>query len=372
MVVTRTIPISFVALASHVQAAVASVVASGQLAQGPEVATFEERFAAFCQAEHAVAVNNGTTALVAALIALGVGPGDEVITSPFTFIATVNAIIATGATVCFADVRDSDFCLDPASVDAAVTTRTAALVVPHLFGQCADMGEFVELTERHGLALVEDAAQAHGAEWHGRRAGSFGTGCFSFYATKNITTGEGGMVTTGDPELATRIQLQRNHGMVDRYVYAAPGHNWRMTDVQAAMGCAQLPDYDGVVAARQRNAAGLSEGLCGTVGLTTPVELPGRRHVWHQYTLLVTPAAAVDRDVLLVRLAARGVGSAIHYPIALTDVPIFRDHPLVVVTADVPVARRCARQVLSIPVHQHLAPGDVAHIVASVRYALGS
>ena len=234
------------------------------------------------------------------------------------------------------------------------------------------MGELLELTERRGLALVEDAAQAHGAEWQGRRAGSFGTGCFSFYATKNITTGEGGMVTTADAQLAKSIQRQRNHGMVDRYEYEAPGHNWRMTDVQAAMGCAQLPGYDGLVASRLRNAAGLSDGLRGTVGLTTPVELPGRRHVWHQYTVMVTPEAAVDRDVLSARLAARGVGSAVYYPTALSDVPIFRDHPLVLAGADVPVARRCARQVLSLPVHQHLAPGDVEHIVASVRGALES
>jgi dTDP-4-amino-4,6-dideoxygalactose transaminase len=354
-----------VQLPSGTDQAVLDVLRSGLLAQGEQVAAFEQEFAALHGVAHAVAVCNGTTALVAALTALGIGPGDEVITTPFSFVATVNAVLAVGARPRFADIRVDDFGLDPAAVEAAITPATAAILVVHLFGQCADMGALGDIATRHGLALVEDAAQAHGASFAGRHAGTFGVGCFSFYGTKNLTTGEGGMVTVPDLASAERLRRLRNHGMVARYEYTAMGHNWRMTEMAAAIGRVQLPGYEAVVARRSRNAARLTTGLAGLDQVVTPVELPGRRHVWHQYTVRLTGA---KRDEVVGRLATHGVGSAVHYPQVLCD--------LAHVDAgtgrapEVPTARAMASSVLSVPVHHHLTDAEVERVVWASRDAL--
>jgi perosamine synthetase len=236
----RKIPISAVCLGPEVEQSVLDVLRSGQLTQGARVAAFERAFAEFCGVPHAVAVNNGTTALTAALEGLGIGPGDEVLTSPLTFVATVNAVLSTGARVRFADVRAQDFTLDPEAVQDALTARTSVLMPVHLFGQTADMDALVDVAATRQMHLVEDAAQAHGARFRQRAAGAFGVGCFSFYATKNLTTGEGGMVTTRDTDLADRLRLIRNHGMRTRYEYEVVGHNYRMTDLAAAVGIPQL------------------------------------------------------------------------------------------------------------------------------------
>ncbi len=363
------IPISTVRLGPEVEESVLRVLRSGVVAQGPVVAEFERRFAQLVGAEHAVAVNNGTTALVAAIQVLDLEPGDEVITSPFTFIATLNAILQAGATVRFGDIRTDDFGLDSESVRAQVTPRTRVLLPVHLYGQAADMPGLTAVAGEHGLALVEDAAQAHGATIDGRGVGTFGIGCFSFYATKNLTAGEGGVVTSNDVGTADKLRVLRNQGMRARYEYVMAGHNYRLTDLQAALVLPQLDRYPAQLTARRTNAAGLSERLAGIPGLVLPTELPGRGHVWHQYTLLLPEG--VDRNGFVDALAAAGVGSGIYYPKPVYDYDTYRDRPDVVVSPT-PVAEAVAARCVSLPVHQHLQPGDVDTVAAAVRSALGA
>ncbi|WP_428966732.1 DegT/DnrJ/EryC1/StrS family aminotransferase [Micromonospora fluostatini] len=365
------IPISVVKLDEAAERLAVEVIRSGVLAQGPMVARLERDFAEIVGVEHAVAVNNGTTALVAALEVLDLRPGDEVVTTPFTFVATLNAILEAGATARFADIRDDDFCLDPAALAEAVGPRTRVVLPVHLYGQAADMGAIVPLVRSHGLGLVEDTAQSLGATVDGRGAGSFGLGTFSLYATKNVTTGEGGMVTTDDAVLADRLRVLRNQGMRQRYQYEVAGHNYRMTDLQAALGIPQLAGYDETVKRRRDNAARLTAGLADVPGLRLPAELPGRAHVWHQYTVLVTEAAPVTRDEVAARLTEQGVGSGVYYPKVVYDYDCYREHPRVVADP-APVAERVARQCLSLPVHHHLADGDVDRVVEAVRKAVGA
>ncbi|WP_412539763.1 DegT/DnrJ/EryC1/StrS family aminotransferase [Longispora sp. K20-0274] len=363
------IPISRVQLPADAARLVVEVIESGMLASGPMVERFEREFAAMIDVEHAVAVNNGTTALVAALEVLDLQPGDEVLTSPFTFVATLNAILEAGATARFADIRTDDFCLDPAAVEAAVGPRTKVLMPVHLYGQAADMTSLAPLAAAHGLGLVEDTAQAHGATVDGRAAGTFGLGTFSFYGTKNLTTGEGGMITTNDAALAAKLRVLRNQGMVQRYQYEMAGHNYRLTDVQAAIGLPQLAGYPEQVKRRKDNAARLTEGLAGVPGLTTPAELPGRSHVWHQYTVLVD--GDVSRDELAAKLLERGVGSGVYYPRLVHDYDCYRDHPRVIVDPT-PVAERVATSCLSLPVHPYLSESDLDTVVAAVREVMGA
>jgi perosamine synthetase len=363
------IPISAVRFDSDIEASVLAVLRSGHIAQGPKVAEFERGFADLVGVDHAVAVNNGSTALTLALAGLDVGPGDEVLTSPFTFIATVNAILASGATVRFADISVDDFALDPACAASVVGSATRAVMPVHLFGQTADMDPLMELADRHGVAVVEDAAQAHGARYGDRGAGSFGTGCFSFYATKNLTTGEGGMITTDDDGLADRLRVLRNQGMRARYEYEMVGHNYRMTDLAAAVGVPQLAGYPAQVQRRQSNADRLGELLADVPGLRLPVALPGREHVWHQYTVLVDDDARVDRDELAARLAELGVGSGVYYPRLAYDYDCYKAHDRVV-PAQTPTAAAVARRCLSLPVHGGLTSDDVQSVAAAVREVL--
>lgn len=362
------IAITEVRFDSEVEQEVLEVIRSGVVAQGPVVKRLEDDFASMIGAGHCVAVNNGTTALIAALQVLNLQPGDEVLTSPFTFVATLNAILDAGATARFVDIGTDDFNVDPAGLDAAVTERTKVLMPVHLYGQCADMASIVATAECHGLHLVEDAAQAHGATYFGRHAGTFGIGCFSLYATKNLTAGEGGFVTTHDDAVADRLRVLRNQGMRARYQYEMVGNNFRMTDLNAALCLPQLGRYDEVVARRQGNADRLREGLGELDGLVLPQQLDGRRHVWHQFTVLVTDEAPVDRDALSEALSAAGIGSGIYYPKLVFDYACYREDPRVV-AADVPIAQRVSSQCLSLPVHQHLSGPDIDRIIASVRAA---
>ena len=363
------IPISVVQLGPEVEESVLSVIRSGVIAQGPKVAELEERFAALQGAKHAIAVNNGTTALVAAIQALQLQPGDEVITSPFTFIATLNAILEAGATVRFGDIRTDDFGLDAASVEAQVTDRTKVIMPVHLYGQSADMGPLVELAERHGLHIVEDAAQAHGAMYRGRGVGTFGMGTFSFYATKNLTTGEGGLITTNDDEIAARLRILRNQGMRQRYEYVMAGHNYRLTDLQAAVVLPQLDAYSDQLAKRRANASRLTALLGDIPGLVVPRELEGREHVWHQYTVLLPEGT--DRQAFVEGLAAEGVGSGIYYPLPVYDYDTYRDRADVIISPT-PVAEDVAKRCVSLPVHPHLTDGELGRIAASVRKVLGA
>lgn len=363
------IPISSVKLGPEVEQRVLDVIRSGIIAQGPVVAELEQRFARMSATTHAVAVNNGTTALVASLQALGLQRGDEVVTSPFTFAATLNAILEAGATVRFADIRVEDFNVDPTSMATRISERTRVLMPVHLYGQAADMHGVGELAREHGLSVVEDAAQAHGATYDGRAVGGFGLGCFSLYATKNITSGEGGIITTNDDELAARLRILRNQGMRARYEYVMAGHNYRLTDLQAALVLPQLDAYGDQVERRRRNAAGLCERLAGIDGLVLPSELEGRGHVWHQFTVLLP--AEVERRAFVDSLTASGVGSGSYYPRLVHDYDVYRNHPGVIVEPT-PVAADVAQRCVSLPVHPGVDDSDLDIIADAVRRGLAS
>jgi dTDP-4-amino-4,6-dideoxygalactose transaminase len=366
--VTRPIAITRVEL-GDAEELVLEVLRSGHLVQGPMVARLEEAFAARCSTRHAVAVSSGTAALVLALEALGIGEDDEVITTPFTFAATLNAILEAGATARFSDIDIDDYTLDPAELERRITDGTRAVIPVDLYGQPAAMDWISVLAARHQAAVVEDAAQAHGASLRGRPVGSFGVGCFSFYATKNVATGEGGIITTDDDETADRLRVLRNQGMRARYEYETPGHNYRLTDIQAALALPQLDRLDDLNARRARNASRMSEGLSDLTGLVTPVVKPDRIHVFHQYSVRVTDEARLDRDQLAARLAKQGIETAVHYPRVVYDADCYRRHPRVVVDP-MPVAERVSGEVLSLPVHPLLSDDDLEQIVTSVRTAL--
>ena len=270
------IPISRPWIGDLEKQAVLDVLDSGMLAQGPRVAAFEEAFAGLAGAKHALATSSGTTALHLALLANGIGPGDDVITSPFTFIASVNSILFTGARPVFADIEEGSFNIDPAQIERVITPRTRAIMPVHLYGQPCDMDEIEALARRHALVIIEDAAQAIGATYRGRQVGAYGTAAFSLYATKNVMTAEGGMVTTNDDAVADRVSLLRNHGMRKRYEYETLGYNFRLTDLQAAIGLAQLTRLSEATARRRHNASFLNDHI---ETVATPHIKEGREHV---------------------------------------------------------------------------------------------
>jgi len=366
---TAPIAISSVEMGEEEEALALEVLRSGRLAQGPMVERLEAEFRALAGTAHAVAVSSGTAALVAALEGLGVGPGDEVLTSPFTFVATLNAILEAGAVATFVDVAD-DLTIPAASVAAEIGPATRAVMPVHLYGLPADIADITSAAEQRGVPVVEDASQAHGASVDGRPVGSFGVGCFSLYATKNVTAGEGGVITCDDAALADRLRLLRNQGMSERYCYEIAGHNYRLTELQAAIALPQLSRLADRTERRRANAAMLDSGLDGIPGLVRPVVPTGRTHVWHQYTVRITADACVTRDELARQLSARGIETGIYYPRVVFDYACYRDHPRVRV-ADVPNARDAAREVLSLPVHPGLSVADLTQIIAAVQELLG-
>jgi perosamine synthetase len=351
------IPIARPQLGPEERDAVWEVMRSGILAQGARVAELEERFAAMVGVPHAVAVSSGTAALHLSLLGMGIGPGDEVITVPFTFIASANSIVYTGARPAFVDVSAADFCIDLEQVEAAISPRTRAIMPVSLYGQPADLPALAALAERRGLALIEDAAQSHGATIAGRPSGSWGAGCFSFYPTKNMTSGEGGMLTTADGALAARVRLLREHGMKERYHHDTLGYNFRMTDIHAAIGLAQLaklPDFN----ARRRDIAARYDAELR--GVVTPQTRPEVVHVYHQYTLRVS-----RRDEFGAALAERGVGSGVYYPI-----PVHHQKPFEALgygDQHYPISERLANEVLSIPVHPGLSGTEVTAVIEAVN-----
>jgi perosamine synthetase len=355
------IPIARPLIGEEEKQAVIDVLESGQLAQGAVVEQFEEAFAAFCGVRHAIATSNGTTALHLALLAHGIGQGDEVITSPFTFIASANSILYCGAKPVFVDIEPDTFNLDPEQIEATITPRTRAIMPVHLYGNPADMHAICDIAQRHGIAIIEDAAQAHGAEVSGRRAGSFGTGAFSFYPTKNMTTGEGGMITTNDDEIAASARLLRAHGAAERYRHEVLGFNFRMTNIHAAIGVAQMAKIDGWTRKRRENAARLSELLEGVVA--TPSSRSWATHVYHQYTVRIPEG----RGDIAERLAERGIGSGVHYPIPVHRQPLYREMGY---TDDLPVAEQASQDVLSLPVHPALTNDDLEAVASGLAEAI--
>lgn len=369
------IPIARPLLGVEEEEAVLRVLSSGQLAQGENVAAFEQRFAEVCHVREAVALSSGTAALHLALLAHGIGPGDEVITSAFSFAATANVILLVGATPVFVDIEPDTYTIDPGLVEEAITPRTKAIMPVHLYGHPADMKRLVSLAEAYQLTVIEDACQAHAAKVDGHPVGSFGTGCFSFYATKNITTGEGGMVTTNNLEIAERIRLLRSHGQKERYYHTRLGYNLRMTEIQGALGLVQIKKLEQFTEQRIANATFLTERLHGSV--QTPIARPGYRHVYHQYTIRVPN----NRDEWVKLLRTQGIGAAVHYPLAIHQQPFYREHTDtfkilgtpelanardITCDASLPVTEMAAKQVLSLPVHPALSGEDLSAIVREV------
>jgi perosamine synthetase len=346
--------------------AVVRVLRSGMVVQGPEVAAFEREFSQLVDGRHCVAVNSGTSALQLALMAIGLGPGDEVIVPSFSFAATANAVRLVGAEPVFADIEPGSFCLDPDAVAAAIGPRTAAIMPVHLYGHPAAMDRLMQLAQRHGLAVIEDAAQAHGATLGGQPVGALGlVGCFSFYPTKNMHTLEGGMVTTADGELARTVRLLRNQGMERRYANEIVGLNVRMTDVAAAIGRVQLTQLAGWTEQRRANAKFLDSRITEVV---TPPVADAARHVYHQYTLRVPG----DRDAAQEHLTTRGVGSAVYYP-----TPIHRLKPYLGADGkpgpwDLPETERAAAEVLSLPIYPTLTPAQLDRIAEAANGIVGA
>ncbi len=350
-------------------AEVDAVLRSGILAAGPKTTEFEQAFAAFTGVRYAVAVSSGTAALCLALQAHEIGVGDEVITSPFTFIATANAVVSTGARPVFADIHPDTFNLDPEDVTRKLTSRTRAIVPVHLYGQPCNMAAIKAIADTYRLVLIEDACQAHGAACAGRNAGSFGTGCFSFYPTKNMTTGEGGMITTDDEEIDRRLCLLRNHGQTRRYHHEVIGYNQRMTDIAAAIGLCQLRRLPEHNALRIANAGQLSAGLAGIPGLRIPYVSPDVRHVFHQYTVRITPEAEVSRDEFRFGLRERGITTEVYYPTPVHRQPLYRKLGY---DDSLPAAEQAAQEVVSLPVHPALSREDIRYIIESIREVMNA
>lgn len=353
------IPISKPFIGAEEKQAVMEVLDSGMLVQGPRTAQLEEKFAALCQTKYAVATSSGTSALHIALLAHGIGAGDEVITSPFTFFATVSSILYTGATPVFVDINDETFNLDPDLIEAAITPRTKAIMPVHLYGYTCDMTAIMKIAEKHGLVIVEDAAQAVGASLNGKMTGSFGTGCFSLYATKNVMSVEGGIITTDDETIAKSCKLIRNHGMERRYYHDRLGYNLRMTDLHAAIGLAQFERLEKFTEARTKNASLLNAKLSSVI---TPTVKSGYKHVWHQYTIKVQHR---DRDEAVKFLNENGVGTGIFYP-----VPAYAQQPCLdagIKQPALPVTEKVVKEVISLPVHPLLSQEDLDTIVSVVN-----
>ena len=347
-------------LKSEIDAAIERVMASSQFILGKETAAFEEGFAAYCDAQCAIAVNSGTSALHLALLVAGIGPGDEVITVPFTFFATVAAINYVGATAVYVDIDPGTFNIDVRKIEAAITVRTRAILLVHLYGQPADMDPVAEIARRHNLIVIEDAAQAHGAEYKGRRVGSIGDlACFSFYPTKNLgAAGEGGLVTTSNPEYARKLSLLRNWGEEHRYYPVIKGYNYRMPAIQAAILRAKLPALERWTKIRCELAAEYDRLLEGA-GVLRPVSLPDTRHVYCLYTI-----RAEDRDALQRSLELSGIATAVHYPLPIHLMPAYADARYKL--GDFPAAEACARTVLSLPLHAHMTREQVLQVAGRV------
>jgi len=347
-------------LKAEIDSAVQRVLESGQYVGGSEVSALEEEFASYCGARHGIAVNSGTSALHVALLAAGVGPGDEVITVPLTFYATVAAIGYVGATAVYVDIDPGTFTLDPAKIEAAITARTRAILPVHLYGQCADMDRILEIARRHKLVVIEDAAQAHGAEYHGHRAGSMGDiGCFSFYPTKNLgAAGEGGMLTTSNSEYARTAALLRSWGEEQRYRPTLKGFNYRLPALQAAIVRVKLRRLEAWIEARRAWAKEYERWL-EPASVIRPRERANTRHVYCLYTI-----RSQHRDQLQKGLEGTGMQTAVHYPLPIHLMPAYADSRYQ--AGDFPIAEECAGSVLSLPLYPQMKAEEVREVAARI------
>lgn len=365
------IPLAQVRLPAGALRAVERVLRSGKLRQGPVTEEFERRFAQAVGARHAVAVNSGTSALFLAYRAL-LRPGDEIIVPDFTFIATASMALAAGLKPVFADVSHASYTLDPKDIERRITKRTRAVAPVHLYGHPADVAGLTRLARRQRLKIIWDAAQAHGARFDGRNVGSFPDAvCYSFYPTKNLTTGEGGMITTSDAKLATELRLLRSHGEKSRYRHVRVGFNFRLTDFASALGLEQLRGLAANLRRRQRNARRLALGLRGLPGIVLPQTAPKATHAYNLFTFVLEPEVLrMSREDFCSKLARRGIETAVHYPLPLHRQPVFRGlsaQESIGSDADFPVSTRLARTVVSLPVHPGLRARDLQRIVRAVR-----
>ena len=350
------IPVANPIIGDDERAAVDRVLRSGMLAQGPEVAAFETDYSTVVAGRQCIAVNSGTSALHMSLLAIGIGPGDEVIVPSFSFAATANSVSLTGATPIFVDIEPTYFSIDPTAIEAAITPRTKAIMPVHLYGHSANMTQITAIAKKHSLLVSEDAAQAHSATWNGIPVGCLGdVASFSFYPTKNMTSGEGGMVTTADASVARTVRLLRNQGMEKRYENEIVGFNTRMTDIHAAIGRVQLQKLPAWTAARQANAKFLSDNIRGVI---TPAVAPEATHSYHQYTIRIE---GMSRDKFAEQLTAKGIGNGVYYPIPIHRLPSFG------LTLDLPATEMVAEQCLSLPVHPSLTQNDLEQIVTAVN-----
>ncbi|MCS3900386.1 DegT/DnrJ/EryC1/StrS family aminotransferase [Methanococcus voltae] len=339
---------------------VIKVLKSGMLAYGAEVQEFEKEFANYHQTKYGLGVTNGTVALDLALKALKLTYGDEVITTPFTFIASSNAILYQGSKPVFADIDEKTYNIDPEKVMEKITPNTKAIIAVHLFGQPANVKALKEIAEDHNIYLIEDAAQAHGAEYNKKRIGGFGDfSTFSFYPTKNMTTGEGGMVLTNNEELCNRAKLIRNHGQSEKYLHTELGYNFRMTSISAAIGRAQLKNLDNWTTKRIENAKLLNNGLKGINGIITPYEDKNVKHVYHQYCIQVEDEFKLNRDELQGYLAEKGIGTGIHYPIPVNYQPLYEKMGY---KEECKISQHVSERILSLPVHPSVSKEDIDYI----------
>jgi len=340
--------------------AVEKVLKSGMLAQGQRVKEFEEKIAEYIGVKYAIATSSGTTALHTALLAIGIGPGDEVITTPFTFIATANSILYCGAKPVFADIDEKTFNIDPSKIEEKITKKTKAILPVHLYGQPADIKSLLEICEDHNLFLVEDAAQALGAEFKGKKVGSFGDcGIFSFYPTKNITTGEGGMIVTDNKNIAERCAKIRNHGEYKRYFVDSLGYNYRMAEIAAAIGLVQIQKLEGFIKKRIKNAEFLSKSLKKIPEIEPPFVKKNVRHVFHQYTI-----KAKKRNELKNFLNKKQIQAVVYYPLPVHRQLLYRKLGY---KDSLPIAERASRKVLSLPVNQDLSKEEMNKIIKEIR-----
>jgi perosamine synthetase len=340
---------------------VVEVLKSGMIAQGPKVSEFEEKFAQWIGTKYGISTSSGTTALHTALLACGIGEGDEVITVGFTFAATSNSVLYTGARPVFVDIDEDTFTMDPSKIEDAITDKTKAILVVQLYGQSADMDPILDIAHKHNLLVIEDAAQAHGAEYKGRKVGTLGdVACFSFYPTKNMTTGEGGMITTDNEEIANMARIYRAHGSSVKYHHDYLGYNFRSTDIAAAIGLAQLKKIDSFNDKRNENASYLTDGLKDVKGVVPPVVKEGNKHVFHQYTIKVDG----DRDKWLDFLNEKGIGCGVYYPIPLYNQKLYKDLGY---NQSCPVTDKIVDEVISLPVHPSLTKDELDTIISVVK-----
>ena len=342
--------------------AVIDVMKSGMIAQGPKVIEFEEEFAKFVGAKYGIATNSGTSALHVALLAAGIGEGDEVITTPFTFAATGNSILYTGARPVFVDIDPETFTIDPSKIEEAITDKTKAIMPVQLYGQSADMDAIMKIAKEQDLIVIEDAAQAHGAVYNGVKVGNLGDmACFSFYPTKNMTTSEGGMITTNNEEFAENAKIYRAHGSATKYHHDVLGYNFRMTDIGAAIGIEQLKKLESFNDKRIENAKYLNEALADCDLIETPVVKDGYKHVYHQYTIKVKDG---KRDELSDYLIENGIGNGIYYPIPLYNQVLYTNMGY---NQSLPVTDEIVKDVLSLPIHAKLTKFDLDLIIKTIK-----